>query len=122
MVIDCPPGCACIVMESIKDADYCILVSEPTIFGAHNLSMVYELVTMFGKKFGVALNKAIDGNNPSEEFCKKHNIDIVGRIPFDKEMGLLNSNGNIVSMENEKYRSYFTAIIDNVTKKLGGEV
>ena len=121
VIIDCPPGCACIVMESIKDADYCILVSEPTIFGAHNLSMVYELVTMFGKKFGVALNKAMDGNNPSEEFCKKHNIDIIGRIPFDKEMGLLNSNGNVVSMENETYKTYFTNIIDNVTKKLGGE-
>ncbi|MGE4354531.1 MAG: 4Fe-4S binding protein, partial [Oscillospiraceae bacterium] len=38
--IDCPPGSACIVMESIKDADYCILVAEPTIFGVHNLSMV----------------------------------------------------------------------------------
>ena len=30
--IDCPPGSACIVMESIKDADYCILVAEPTLF------------------------------------------------------------------------------------------
>ncbi|MDD4321804.1 MAG: AAA family ATPase, partial [Acidaminococcaceae bacterium] len=29
-IIDCPPGSACIVMESIKDADYCILVAEPT--------------------------------------------------------------------------------------------
>jgi MinD superfamily P-loop ATPase len=27
--IDCPPGSACIVMESIKDADYCVLVAEP---------------------------------------------------------------------------------------------
>ena len=77
-IIDCPPGCACVVMESIKDADYCILVAEPTIFGAHNLEMVYDLVKMYGKKFGVALNKTLekenDGDiqiNPSEEFCKK---------------------------------------------------
>ena len=41
--IDCPPGSACVVMESIKDADYCILVAEPTLFGVHNLNMVYEL-------------------------------------------------------------------------------
>ncbi|NCA92538.1 ATPase, partial [bacterium] len=58
--IDCPPGSACIVMESIKDADYCILVAEPTIFGAHNLAMVYELVTLFNKKCGVVLNKCTD--------------------------------------------------------------
>lgn len=43
-LIDCPPGSACVVMESILDADYCILVAEPTVFGVHNLNMVYELV------------------------------------------------------------------------------
>lgn len=31
VVIDCPPGSACSVMENIKDADYCLLVAEPTI-------------------------------------------------------------------------------------------
>ena len=55
--IDCPPGSACTVMESIKDADYCMLVAEPTIFGLHNLKMVYELVKMFEKPYGVVLNK-----------------------------------------------------------------
>ena len=29
VVIDCPPGSACLVMESIRQADYCVLVSEP---------------------------------------------------------------------------------------------
>ena len=47
--IDCPPGSECIVMESIKDADYCILVAEPTLFGVHNLNMVCELVNLFNK-------------------------------------------------------------------------
>jgi len=46
-IIDCPPGSACVVMESIKDADYCILVAESTIFGTHNLNMVYELIRLF---------------------------------------------------------------------------
>ena len=41
--IDCPPGSSCSVMESIKDADFCVLVTEPTIFGAHNMKMVAEL-------------------------------------------------------------------------------
>ena len=58
--IDCPPGSACIVMESIKDADYCILVAEPTLFGVHNLNMVYELVKLFNKPFGVLLNKCLE--------------------------------------------------------------
>lgn len=48
-------------MESIKDADYCVLVAEPTLFGVHNLNMVYELVNLFNKPFGVVLNKCLAG-------------------------------------------------------------
>lgn len=93
--IDCPPGSACSVMESIKDADYCILVAEPTIFGVHNLSMVYELVRLFDKSFGVVLNKCLEGENLAETFCLENNIKILGKIPFDNELATLNSNGQI---------------------------
>ena len=48
-IVDCPPGSACSVNESIGDADYCILVAEPTSFGFHNFKMVYELVNLLGK-------------------------------------------------------------------------
>lgn len=113
-IIDCPPGSACIVMESIKDADFCVLVAEPTAFGAHNLEMVYELVSLFGKPFGVVLNKCLDGENPSEEFCKEKGIKILGRIPFEKELGELNSNAKIAARESERYNKLFKNILETV--------
>lgn len=116
--IDCPPGSACIVMESIKDADYCILVAEPTLFGVHNLSMVYELVTLFDKPLGVVLNKCLDGENPSEAFCLEHGIDILCKIPFDNELGALNSNGKIVVRESEKYKALFVSLLEVVKKEM----
>ncbi|HKL93834.1 MAG TPA: ATP-binding protein [Clostridia bacterium] len=112
--IDCPPGSACIVMESIKDADYCILVAEPTIFGAHNLAMVYELVRLFDKPCGVVLNKCTDGHNPSEEFCKEKSIEILVKIPFDMELGELNSNGKIAVRENYKNKELFYSLLTKV--------
>lgn len=113
-IIDCPPGIACIVMESIKDADFCVLVAEPTAFGAHNLEMVYELVSLFGKPFGVVLNKCLDGENPSEEFCKEKGIKILGRVPFKKELGGLNSNAKIAARESERYNKLFKNILETV--------
>lgn len=113
-IIDCPPGSACIVMESIKDADFCVLVAEPTAFGAHNLEMVYELVSLFGKPFGVVLNKCLDGENPSEEFCKEKGIKILGRVPFEKELGEINSNAKIAARESEKYNRLFKNILETV--------
>ena len=116
--IDCPPGSACVVMDSIKDADYCILVAEPTLFGVHNLNMVYELVQMFKKPFGVVLNKCLKGENPAEKFCLERNIKILGRIPFDNELGILNSNAKIVARESEKYRTMFFSLLETVTKEV----
>ncbi len=116
--IDCPPGSACIVMESIKEADYCILVAEPTLFGVHNLNMVYELVKLFDRPHGVVLNKCLDGENPAEKFCLEKNIKILDRIPFDHELGTLNSNARIAVKENEKYQTLFASLLQKVTKEV----
>ena len=119
--IDCPPGSACIVMESIKDADYCILVAEPTVFGVHNLKMVYDLVRLFKKPHGVVLNKCLDGENPAEMFCIENNIPILGRIPFDNELGRLNSDAKIASRESNRFRSLFTSLLETVKKEVRHE-
>jgi MinD superfamily P-loop ATPase len=116
--IDCPPGSACIVMESIKDADYCILVAEPTLFGVHNLNMVCELVKLFGKPHGVILNKCLDGENPAEEYCIDNGIKVLGKIPFDEELGRLNSNALISARVNGKYQELFAALLQKVTKEV----
>jgi MinD superfamily P-loop ATPase len=120
-LIDCPPGSACIVMESIKDADYCILVAEPSIFGVHNLQMVHELVTLFKKPNAVILNKCIDGENPSETFCIDNNIKILGKIPFDRKLGTLNSNGLIAVREDGEYREFYETLLKTVIKEVDDE-
>ena len=119
--IDCPPGSACIVMESIKDADYCILVAEPTLFGVHNLNMVYELVRLFDKPHGVVLNKCLEGENPAERFCIDKGIKVLGKIPFDNELGILNSKALISVRENKKYEDRFSSLLQIVTKEVQHE-
>lgn len=116
--IDCPPGSACIAMESIKDADYCILVAEPTLFGVHNLNMVYELVKLFNKPFGVVLNKCLDGENPAEKFCLEKDIKILCQIPFDNELGMFNSNAKIAVREIGKYKDIFSDLLETVKKEV----
>lgn len=119
--IDCPPGSACPVMESVKDANYCVLVAEPTIFGAHNLAMVVELVLLLKKPFGVVLNKCLPGKNPSEEFCKEREIPILGRIPFDQELGMLNSQGKILVREDSSYEKMFSIILRKIQREVKRE-
>ena len=117
--IDCPPGSSCSVMESIKDADYCILVAEPTLFGVHNFNMVYNLVKLFDKPFGAVLNKCLDGENPAEEFCNEKKIKILCKIPFEHELGKLNSNAEIASEKSEKYHNLFSSLLKTIQEEAG---
>jgi MinD superfamily P-loop ATPase len=116
--IDCPPGSSCSVMESIKDVDYCILVAEPTLFGVHNFNMVYNLVKLFDKPFGVVLNKCLDGENPAEKYCNEKNIKVLCKIPFEHELGKLNSNAEIASEKNEKYKSLFSSLLKTIKEEV----
>ncbi len=117
-IIDAPPGSSCLVTESVRLSDFCILIAEPTIFGSHNLAMVYSLVSLLGKPCAVVLNKTMEGGNPSEEFCIKNSIPIIGRIPFDKKLGSLNSVGKIVAREDEHYHEVFSSILKKALEEV----
>lgn len=101
-VIDCPPGSGCMVMESIKDVDYCILVTEPTTFAVHNLNMIVKLVTLYNKPFGVVINKDIRGFNPAQEYCSEFNIPVLEKIPFRKDIAKKNAVCENVLFEEDK--------------------
>lgn len=120
-VIDCPPGSACTVMESIKDADYCVLVAEPSIFGVHNLNLVVELVRLFKKPHGVILNKCLDGDNPSENYCKENGVNIIGSVSYEKELGTMNAVGLIAARENQHYREVFTELLHVIVEEARNE-
>jgi MinD superfamily P-loop ATPase len=106
------------VMESIKNADYCVLVAEPTTFGAHNLEMVAELAEIFEKPVGCVLNKCLGEENPSEQFCIERGIPIIGRLAFDKDLGLLNSSGEIVSNKDTAYAETFASILKYISDEV----
>ena len=116
-LIDCPPGSACIVMESIKDADYCILLpNRPCL--VYTISIWYTNWSTYSTNLGAVLNKCQADDNPAEAFCKKNNIKILARIPVDRELGTLNSNGKIASREWEKYRALFTDLLETVVEEV----
>ena len=115
-LIDCPPGSACIVMESILDADYCILVAEPTIFGLHNLQLVLELVKLFNKPYGVVINKCMKSENLIETFCIANKIKVLSKIPFESDLGAINSDGEIAA-KSEKYNGLFSELLEAVVKE-----
>ena len=109
-IIDCPPGSACSVMECVMDADYCILVAEPTAFGFHNFKMVHELAALLHKPCGVVINKQEQPYAPLEAFCREQGLPILARIPYDRTLAAQAAAGRLVFRHSDTARQIFTAL------------
>ena len=91
-IIDAPPGTSCPVVASLDGADFCILVTEPTPFGLHDLEIAYEVTKVLKIPSGVVINKSED-DSLIEKFCQKNKIPILMKIPFDKKIAETYSKG-----------------------------
>ncbi len=93
VLIDSPPGTSCPVIESIRDSDYAILVTEPTPYGLADLKLMVEVIRDFKIPFGVVINKANLGDRGIYTYLQDENIELIGEIPFDKKGAELYSKG-----------------------------
>jgi len=98
-IYDAPPGTSCPVIEATKNADYVILITEPTPFGLHDLKLAVETMKKIGKKFGVVINRHGIGNDEVVNYCNKDNIPVIAKIPNDRRIAELYSRGKLVYQE-----------------------
>ena len=92
-VIDCPPGTSCPVVESIRGCDRCIMVTEPTPFGLHDLKLMAKVASNMCIPSGIVINRSRGYYAPLEEFAAEAKIPILLRIPFDRRIAELYSRG-----------------------------
>lgn len=119
--IDCPPGAACSVLESIAAVDYCLIVVEPTLFGLHNFKLVYQLASCLGKRVGVVANKWLEEYDPVEDFCREKGVPILAKIPYEPELARLNSAGKVAVWEGQPYLQLFRDLLAAVMEEVGRE-
>jgi MinD superfamily P-loop ATPase len=83
IVLDGPPGASCPVAEVVRAADVCLLVTEPTPFGLHDLTQAHELITLREKPAAVILNRARgdEQDRKVEAWCREREIPLLLSIP-----------------------------------------
>ena len=109
IIYDCPPGTACTAVASVKDADFALLVTEPTKFGLHDLDMAVQLLRNMEKPFAIIVNRSQGEEDMISDYATENGIDIIGRIPFDRDIAVLYSQGKLIS-DSEKYACVFKDI------------
>jgi MinD superfamily P-loop ATPase len=118
VIIDVPPGTTCPVIESIKGSDYCILVTEPTPFGLHDLKLAVEVVKKMNISFGLVINRHGIGNNCVEEYCKDEKIPILLKIPERKEIAHLYSKGIAFTHDNYEWNEMFGLLFNKIQEEV----
>lgn len=109
-ILDSPPGTACPVIETLEGADFCILVTEPTPFGLHDLKLAIEVVEHLGIPHGVIINRDGIGDDGVEKYCSDGNIPILMKIPHDMRIAKLYSNGIPFVLEMTEWKEKFSQL------------
>jgi len=94
-IMDAPPGTSCPVVATIRDADYVLLVTEPTPFGLNDLRLAVDMIRLLGVPHGVAINRADCGDQRVRDFCLAEKIPVLLELPDDRRVAELYSRGEM---------------------------
>ncbi|MCM1987300.1 ATP-binding protein [Methanococcoides seepicolus] len=114
-IIDAPPGTACPFIASVKNVDYCILVTESTPFGFHDLKLAVDVIRTLGIQFGVVVNLCDIGDNSVEKYCIEEEIPVLMKIPYDRDIARLYSQGIPFVNEMPEWKERFVKLFRDVT-------
>lgn len=115
-IFDSPPGTSCPVMEAVKECDLVILVTEPTPFGYHDLTLAVETMEELKLPIAVVINKYGMGNKEVESYCNLKNIPVIGKIPYMKVAAQVYSEGNMMIDKIPEIRHEIERIFQRINK------
>ncbi|MBC7340132.1 MAG: ATP-binding protein [Firmicutes bacterium] len=86
VIIDVAPGTSCPVVEALKGVDFCLLVTEPTPFGLHDLKLMVGVVEKLGIPAALVINRADMGDAGVWTFCRQKRIPVLMEIPQNRRI------------------------------------
>lgn len=116
--IDGPPGTACTAVAAVYDADFAVLVGEPTPFGLSDMVMAVKMLRNLKVPFAVVVNKAGIGDREIYRFCRNEDIPILGEIPFDRSMAVDYAAGR-VGFDSDGRSDLFKQLTDSILSAAG---
>ena len=120
VIIDSSPGTSCPVVEAVSESDYVVLVTEPTPFGLHDLKAAVDVVVnQMQIPAGVIINRDGIGNSDVEKYCHTENLPVLAKIPMDRRIAEMLSNGIPLLTGLPEYMDMFVSILSTVREEVG---
>ncbi|HUS46718.1 MAG TPA: ATP-binding protein [Phycisphaerae bacterium] len=116
VILDAPPGTSCPVVETIRGADFVLLVTEPTPFGLNDLQLAVEMVRALKRPFAVVINRADIGDGQTRRYCDLQRIGVLAEIPDDRQLAEAYSRGEMACEAKPELRGLFSELLRRITK------
>ncbi|MFO8100943.1 MAG: ATP-binding protein [Dehalococcoidia bacterium] len=115
-IVDASPGTSCPVVEAIKGSDFCLLVTDPTPFGLHDLKLAVEVVKTLGIPRGVVINRSGENDEDTEEYCRQEGLPVLMKIPLDVEIARSYSRGTPLVEGFGEWKERFVGLMDEIER------
>ena len=112
--LDAPPGTSCAAVTSVRDADFVVLVTEPTPFGLNDLILAVEMIRAMKLKHGIVINRADIGDARVRDYCLNENIPILLELPDDRRLAEAYSRGDLAVTCLQDWRKRFEDVWCNI--------
>jgi MinD superfamily P-loop ATPase len=119
VIIDAPPGTSCPVVEAVRGCDYCILVTEPTPFGLHDLKLAIATVGKLGIPCGVIINRAGETDDLITEYLKEQQVPLLLTVPLDREIARRYARGITLAGGVPVWRDPFIRLYHTIEEAVG---
>lgn len=117
-ILDAPPGTACPMIETVRDCDYVVLVTEPTPFGLHDLRLALEVAKELKLRCGVVVNRAQPGINETRALCESARVPILAEIPDDLAIARAYSRGQLMVEVMPEQQAIFDQLLRSLTAEV----
>jgi MinD superfamily P-loop ATPase len=100
----------------VRGADFVLLVTEPTPFGQHDLTLAVETMRTLAVPFGVAVNRIGIGDRRVHDYCAREGIPILLELPEDRRIAEAYSRGELLIEALPEYRGAFEDLSRRLNK------
>jgi MinD superfamily P-loop ATPase len=114
VIVDCPPGTSCSLVESVRGSDFCLLVTEPTPFGLYDLDIALKVLEKMNIPRAVLVNKSGMGDRKVYEYLEKRNIPLLMEIPLDRKIAEFYSSGEIFAEKMPEWKAEFAGMVREI--------
>ena len=114
VLLDAPPGTSCPVVETVSDADYVVLVTEPTPFGFHDMKLMVNLLREMDHSFGVVINKASGKYPEIFRYLQQQMIPVLGEIPFSRDYAAGYAKGSLFDQLPDEIQQAYEQLVQQV--------